>query len=130
MRRSEVRRAQQRKQGLAIAVGTIALIALAAWIFASARRESSSHPAEVSQPVSTPTASGGADSSIPSRTASGTPPNTPSPPTGADQPSPSPLVHDSSATIFNPDLSEAGNVVRVQARLTELGYLNDFADGR
>jgi hypothetical protein len=39
-------------------------------------------------------------------------------------------VRDSSETIFNPDLSDAGNVVRVQARLTELGYLSDFADGR
>jgi Putative peptidoglycan binding domain len=39
-------------------------------------------------------------------------------------------VRDSSTATFNLDLSDASNVIRVQARLTELGYLKDFADGR
>jgi peptidoglycan hydrolase-like protein with peptidoglycan-binding domain len=124
MRRHEVHRAQRRKRGLTIAVGAIALIVLIGWIFASARKEG--NPAEVSQPISNPAAATGPTS--PTRASSDTPPSPPAP--GTNQPSPSPPARDSSAATFGLDLSDIGNVIRMQARLTELGDLKDFSDGR
>jgi len=124
--------AQRRERWVLIgAIGVIGCIALMAGVFASVgKKQNPGTAAKEPQAASSLALPVGPNPPSSGQSLLSASPRSAAPSERAGQHSQLSLMPDSSARAFNADLSDAGNAIRAQARLIELGYLKAFADGR